>query len=390
MLKGYIDVATAETLAGWVADTSNLTSSVNILVHVNGALAVSCACNIFRQDVFDAIGSGNHGFSFGLETYLRPGENSVSVEVEDSQFEFSNREFVITHLDTPQMVETGKTDWLFLKNDSNKTNEIIEGNLPLDEQMRTQLVRIFFYRELISKHYNTKFLQVIVPEKNVICNTQKNPPLTISNNRPSIQLMQDLDEASQRHTIYPIREFTEHSTPCDLFYKTDTHLSASGRIFLMDVILGGLGLERDFDYSLVPETFTGDLGGKFRPPITEAAFGIKTSMQHDCIHDTVSANLKSGGHLTGSVLYSQANTSRKSGRLYVYGTSSAYYLRGLLQAQFEEVLFVWSTALDQSIIKTFQPDFVLGILTERFLRGVPNDLAIETALNFATKYNLSS
>lgn len=384
MIRGNVDIANEEVLAGWIADTADLASFLRINIFVNGEFAFSSTCDMYRKDIFDAVGSGNHGFEIALAPHLALGKNIVDVKADGLPFEFPQSRFTVKFkgLAAEDLVEHGRDGWLFLKNDSNKFNDVLQGYLPLDKEMLTYLRRIFTYRRAFAIQSGCKFLQVIVPDKNVICNSYKVVPLTISNCRPSIQLCEELGGSPSNDTVYIANFLMRESDPASFFYKTDTHLSSRGQVFLMDFILGNFNITPGYDIEFESGEFVGDLGDKLTPPLGEQALKILSRSKARVVYDTITPALISGATISGNVLHGRCERYKGSGRLYMYGTSSANQMIGLLCSQFDEVVFTWGNSADPDLITKFKPDFVLGIFAERFLSGPPQDLNIDTDLSF--------
>lgn len=390
MIRGNIDIANEDVLAGWVANTANLADFVHINIFVNGEFAFSSICDMYRKDIFDAIGSGNHGFEIALVPYLRVGKNIVEVKAEGLAFEFPQSRFTVKckGLGAEDLVETGRDGWLFLKNDSNKFNDVLQGHLPLDKEMLTYLRRIFTYRKAFAIQSGCQFLQIIVPDKNVICNSYKSAPLTISDCRPSIQLCEELGKTLSSDTFYIANDLMRESDPASFFYKTDTHLSPRGQVFLMDFIVGKFKITPSYDIELVPEEFSGDLGDKLNPPLVEQALKVLCRSDVRVLYDAITPALFSGATISGNVLHRQSEQPGGRGRLYMYGTSSANQMISLLCSQFDEVVFTWGNSADPDLITEFKPHFVLGIFAERFLSGPPQDLNIDTDLSFLDRRSI--
>ncbi|WP_456292388.1 hypothetical protein [Pseudomonas sp. AK106] len=384
MIRGNVDIANEEVLAGWIADTAHLANSVRINIFVNGDFAFSSICDMYRKDIFDAVGSGNHGFEVALAPHLSFGKNIVDVKAEGLAFEFPQSRFVVKcrRLGAEDLVEQGRDGWLFLKNDSNKFNDVLQGHLPLDKEMLKYLRRTFSYRRAFAIQSGCKFLQVIVPDKNVICNSYKTVPLAISEARPSIQLCEELGGGLTNYTFYIADDLMRESDPASFFYKTDTHLSPKGQVFLMDFVLGFFNIAPSYDVELELEEFVGDLGDKLDPPLGEQALKVLSRSEVRVVFDTITPALISGATISGNVLHRLREQPKGYGRLYLYGTSSANQMLSLLCAQFDEVVFTWGNSADPDLVTKFKPHFVLGIFAERFLSGPPQDLNIDTDLSF--------
>lgn len=376
MFVGHVDKARVDLLAGWVADTENLEKAIEISVLVNGARRVRCRADVYRADVHESIGSGHHGFAFTLEPYLEVGENSVQVIVEDCGFQPAKSSFKIVNEGSQKYVEEGVDGWLFLQNDSNKVNDVVQGNRPLTQDDVTSLIRVSMLRHLASSAQGAKFLQIIVPEKNVVANQKKKNPLQISEQRPAVQLLSALGASGAAHTLYPLSLFNGHSDPLALYHKTDTHPSPLGQKVIFDLALDALGVSRAYSFVQEEKEILGDLGRKMSPPVKEVINSIQLNRPEGLCIDKVAPALSSGGHLTGQWFYYKS-AHEKNGRIYLFGTSTAYYMRDFFCSVFGEVVFSWNNAVDVDAIASFRPDYVVGLLTERTLDGITSDLTLK-------------
>jgi hypothetical protein len=83
-IRGAIDEASSEEVAGWAVDAANPRRAVVVQIFLDGDLIASRVANAVRPDLVTARVSPtpNHGFSFRLsERPLRPGPHEVEVFV---------------------------------------------------------------------------------------------------------------------------------------------------------------------------------------------------------------------------------------------------------------------------------------------------------------------
>jgi len=373
MTIGNIDSLTDSSLQGWIANEHSPGEPVKLYLSINNTVVDRLIANILRPDVEIAIGSGHHGFYISLTGKLQPGKNLVQIFIEENGELFSEK--MIEWFNQEELkVERGLNGWLFLKNDSNNSVQTITGKLCLTAEQLNSYERLFYFRELLSERHSFKLANYIIPDKGVICNKHRSIPLEISESRPVLELLkrtQHLKTVKHPLALVSSRE--------NFYFKTDTHPSYEGQKLIFDMILNDLGVKPCYETSQELEILSGDLGSKLNPHAHETVLKPKPKFIAHSITDTAVEAFKNGEKLTGTW------TSYKSSyglpkRVLLVGTSTAFYLREFFFSQFTNVIFCWHTALDLDTIIKFKPDYVVTLLTERFLMQVPDDNA--------TKYNI--
>jgi len=198
-----------------------------------------------------------------------------------------------------------------------------------------------------------------------------------------MQISEELRSMRDTGTIYLLEHFLSQDAPSRLFYKTDTHPSQVGQKLIFDFVLRSFGKPTDYDYTEAQREFIGDLGSKFTPPIKEEIIELTPELPPGKLTDNVTPALKSGGHLTGSWLHFKGE-DRGRGKIYLFGTSTAYYMRNFFLSHFDEVLFTWSCTIDPKLLKDFSPNYVAGIITERFLGNSQGDMTFKASINMSS------
>lgn len=368
MIKGYIDNTTTTAIYGWAADSSSLSKPLELKLVINNNSEVLFTANVYRPDVMKAIGSGEHGFYIPLTGKLTTGNNTLQIKTLDGKPLFSEKQVVADTTSNNQMVEHGNDGWLFLKNDSNKNNDFLDGTLTLPEQKLISYQRLFFIREMMAKNFKFRLLNIVVPDKNVVCNHHKKNPLNISANRPALEILKRV-KGTTSTVFYPLTECSGHD---ELYFKTDTHLSYVGQRKLFDLILEKINVKPMYRVTTQSNEFFGDLGMKLTPAAKETVFKISPQYRTTKVLDTALEAIDKGIRLTDTWSHHIGKTGTPK-RVYVFGTSTAYHLRELFFSQFQDVLFTWHTSMDLDTIRKYKPDYVVGIISERFLTQVPDD-----------------
>lgn len=366
MIIGNIDKLTSSAIQGWAADKSEPNTPVILSLYINNELIGNLSANIMRGDIKKAIGTGAHGFFGSLEDKLAVGMNTIKLVIEQTGETFAEKTFTLDS-DPKSKVERGLDGWLFLKNDSNNSIDVITGKILLTEEQVTSYLRIFYNRKLLSKEHNFTLVNYIIPDKGVVCNKYRTPCLAISETRPAIQI---LNKAKDSYSVkYPL----ELCKKIDNFYfKTDTHPSFEGQQLLFNSILSDLGIIPSYSTQNIIEQISGDLGSKLQPQEVEKVSKPLPQFFPTTLTDSVVGAFANGTKLTGTWTRYCSNVGLPK-KILVVGTSTAFYLREFFFSQFQEVIFCWHTALDLDTILEFQPDYVVTLLTERFLIQVPKD-----------------
>lgn len=71
--QGFHDGAGCDTIQGWAWDANNPNGTVNVDIYDGSTLIGSTPANMYREDLLNALGSPNHGFSFLTPPSLRNG-----------------------------------------------------------------------------------------------------------------------------------------------------------------------------------------------------------------------------------------------------------------------------------------------------------------------------
>lgn len=360
------------TIAGWAFDNTLPGKALDIVVEHEGVEIYRSKAELYRSDLVDAIGEGDHGFSFDL-LVARPESNELTLSV----YACSNDNKQLLGEGFWKVSNTaveGLDDWLFLNKDSNDVNAVISGETIIPSEKIHEGALLFVTRSAMLEKMQIPYQAIIMPEKNVVC-AQYRINAIISNNRPAL-LIKDIAEGFSCKVEYPIQEFS--ASPSKYFAKTDTHANGAGYKLIFSI------LQRNhpeiFGEALLPEpslitNFCGDLGNKFVPrryedtqqyefPLDSAPFEVD---------NPIPTILESGVTLRGSVVKIK-NSQAKQGKLLIFGTSSAYNFLPVISMVYSEVLFVWNNTFDYILIKKYHPDFVLWLSTERFLPATCNDL----------------
>jgi Putative Ig domain/Ig-like domain from next to BRCA1 gene/Matrixin len=127
--QGFHDGAGCDTIQGWAWDANNPNSTVNVDIYDGTSLIGTAPANMYREDLLNALGSPNHGFSFLTPASLRNGvAHSIIVKFSGTSTLLSNTTRTLQCSQTPNLY--GRHDgqgcnaiegWAWDANDPNGT-----------------------------------------------------------------------------------------------------------------------------------------------------------------------------------------------------------------------------------------------------------------------------
>jgi hypothetical protein len=89
--QGFHDGAGCNTIQGWAWDANSPNSTVNIDIYDGNALIGTTPANMYREDLLNALGSPNHGFSFLTPSALKNGAvHTINVKFSGTSTLLSN------------------------------------------------------------------------------------------------------------------------------------------------------------------------------------------------------------------------------------------------------------------------------------------------------------
>jgi hypothetical protein len=363
-MLGFLD-SFNPTISGWLFCELNPDLIPIISVILDDVCIFQVTADLPRHDVSQRIGPYNRGFSVDINEHTTP-NRSHTLRVVAFSPEF--HDFGTYQIIGFSKVEFGKGKWLFLVNDSNHTDLKIQSDSSLFEDDIIKNVNQFKCRQDFFLRNNFKNLSVIIPERSLICNEYRTFPLNISESRPAVILFDKIKSNNIINFSYPINLFLSNRDV--VFCKTDTHLSFFGYFILFDHIFQYFD---DFnnplnDFLLVDNyAFKGDLSIHFASDVFERVVEIDPACYSEIIFDDPLGDLlDSKRRFTGTVVTSY-NPNAKLGKVFISGTSSAYYSVRLFSLIFKEVFFEWNNGIDYKKIVDFGPDLFLWLGIERFL-----------------------
>lgn len=263
----------------------------------------------------------------------------------------------------------GKDDFLFFTD--HEVMEQITGEYPLTpDQVKTWVTRISDRYDWCVRN-NAKLCIIIIPEKHVVYNDHIEH-VTVSHNRPVMQIIDALPEHLKNVVHYPLNEFLRAKEKKHIFYKTDTHYTSETGFMTYNIIMKLVGdLEitpvTSEDTKLVHSYRVGDLGARLNPNEGE-----------DVCH------VHHGAHLPfqriyDNELYKRGNTVVfKSPRVdapkaLIFRDSFFTYIMPHVVPVFSRTVAVCSIDMHYDVANAEKPDVIIFQLIERFVANNADD-----------------
>jgi alginate O-acetyltransferase complex protein AlgJ len=272
-----------------------------------------------------------------------------------------------------EKVIRGKNGWLFLAKDSNDVLAQHTGSARLSETQLEQWRYVLETRTSWLERQGIAYAFMVAPNGHSVYPENLPDSVQGSAERPVMQLMRHLEESgSFARVLYPVPELTAHKSRAPVYQKTDTHWNDIGAFLAYDRIAqeidGRVPMRRLSlgDFTLRDEALAGDLGHKLFPP--------EASPRTLARHKSPSAVLESDNCVHGSGTVLRLRSDEGQSRCLMFGDSFAYYLLNFFAESFARFTFVHLRKLDHEVVWRERPDFVVTVLTERFLMMIPQDL----------------
>jgi hypothetical protein len=369
-INGNIDRFDGEICAGWVIDEDDPSRPLTVQIVINGVVVHTELANMERGDLRPIFGSADHGFAMGFSHYLKTGKNVVELVLVEGGFTFRD---AVRAFDTRDLAEEGRDGFLFLRNDSNNTPDVIEGRRPLTPEATREIADHLIERFRMITETGARCMTIVLPEKSVLANSKRLTPLVVSDARPAIQLRDALAGRPVEIYDYAISVFDAFVDPAEACLKTDTHLTSAAFHHLFRYAMKRLGRAPAVGYSVAePETFIGDLGIKLEPCRRETTRWRRPFFATREVIDEATPAIRQGTTLRGTRIYHESGADNSLTCLLI-GTSSAYATREWFFANFRKVHFYWENAFDPGFLREARPDYVVFLANERYLsRGILN------------------
>lgn len=267
----------------------------------------------------------------------------------------------------------GHDGWCFIYEGSNNYRGAYHDKrlAPLGEQW----ARLIEERQQVCEALGVTFLQIIVPNKATLM--PENFPEPLGDGITTV-LQCLLDAAPAANLLCPVEQMRQPGLREAVFRRNDSHLTVSGNAVLAELILEAVGVTPItipcIEVSKVDHT--GDLGSKFRLPISEAFFAPRFNMGllDKSKIQKIDETIVEGFNGTQQTFLNLNAPIKKT--ILVIGNSfferiPSWGMSPIFAAIFDRFSIYWSADFDIELIEIYQPDIVIAQTCERFLTKLP-------------------
>ncbi len=282
-------------------------------------------------------------------------------------------------------VMEGRNNRLFIANDTNNVLKQHLGEMLLSAKELIKLRRTIELRKAYCHSKGIEYLMLISPDTHAIYKEDIQALDGEERIRPVIQLFESLD--NYNNIVYPLKELREAKSEGEVCHPVDSHWTGFGAYIAYKSLLQKSKLKLNILNSDDIETFEkisgGDLGDKFTP--------AKEAKYTECVVRAPSSRkvwnneLKNRGHMS---LWK--NKDRKKPRCILITDSYGWKIQRFFAESFSDLIILHNTIFEFDAIEKYNPDFVITLTAERFLRYIPNDLNDKNVIDFAMQQDTNA
>ena len=273
-----------------------------------------------------------------------------------------------------QMVVPGRDGWLFLQRDTNRLLDQMAGVLRLNPLQLRQWRFVLETRAAWLAHLGIPYFMLIAPNAISVYPEQRPEGYDIVDDRPINQLVEHLEKSgSFARVIVPMQELIEAKRERLTYIPTDTHWNEFGAFVAYEVLMDEMersGVDvrrlRREDLRIYEEERPGDLGPRVDPPLTSTH--VLAEPREPSARMVADNRIYNSGK---NVVY---ECDDAPGRCFVHGDSFAYTFLHFMAESFGRLFYVHRPTFDYEAILAERPSAVVGVLTERFIIRVPEDV----------------
>jgi hypothetical protein len=306
---------------------------------------------------------------------LLPDKQVSSLDVESMMTELASETLTSCQIQTGVRSKCGvaiigRGGHLFLHCGSNRVDELFQNN-DVHREKAADWLALYEKRQTKAVLSGYQCLQFVIPEKQSLLGDRYYRDVS----GPS-ELLQDIEKTELSSYCSVLQALAKYSHQ-ELFFKTDSHLSAEGTFCLFKALLTHLGLnilvEPEFNKR---QQVNGDLGRKFKPITLWEEYQVTTDViksNRQVKHKFVPENKTHMGRhihwINSSAVFNQ--------KVLIFGNSfcdmgsQQHHLTWWFSHYFTECQFVWFGEFNDKLIEKSKADIVIGQSVERFLRLVP-------------------
>ena len=265
----------------------------------------------------------------------------------------------------------GSDGYLFLLDGGHHVFDLLLGLRKVAEQSYANFADNISRRAAICQRAGVGYLHVIYPNKHAVLTEQ----FPVTDPFRLAELYLDRSAELRERVLYP-RPLLQPAKPA-AFLKTDTHLTEMANVLATGAIVQRLIGESQTEhvhrvltfYKWGESVWTGDLGGRFDPKLSERQRVLRGRWPFKWFHN----DMTGGNDGIVDLLFSPQAIYRK--RILVFGDSFSRNLASILSYFFMEVVFLRTRFFHDEMFEQIKPDFVITSNVERYLSSVDSDEA---------------
>ena len=287
--------------------------------------------------------------------------NRIGIQLNDSSIRWL---FSLRRIPTLGVLR-GKNNWLFLANDSNKSESQFVGETLISND------EILSWKEYLNYIKNiSNFMLLIPPSKEQVF--PDNYPHKRAKICPINQLKQIIDAPSFKY-IYPLKLLQNDENS---YVKTETHWSYKAASSVFFYILNQFNIDignYKLPYTFSARRWVGDLGSKCNPQEFSDNFYVIDDLK-------ISANIIftnfASSNQQGKITKYHNDKAYLNKKIIIFGDSFSIFLLPFFTDFFADVINVWSNAtVINEILISENPDYTIAEITERFIVKPPHVLS---------------
>lgn len=271
------------------------------------------------------------------------------------------------------LVVIGDRDFLFHRD--HEVFEQISGKSRLTPGQLRQWIDVIETRHAWCLANGIKFRLVIIPEKHIVYNDLL-PDVTISEERPAMQILNGLSEAVRCDCFYPVEELKLGRSEKETFYRTDTHFTWFGGYLVYRKLFDSL---RDELPSLLPVSIE---QVQYAPRVYVGDLGVRLEPEHEEIEEVIS-------HINApsfAKIFDNKAVSRGAMAIYesvkptsiqscvLFRDSFSKYMIPHIIASVRRLTVLSSMSMYYDLVRAERPDVVIFQMIERFFLTGERDL----------------
>lgn len=269
-------------------------------------------------------------------------------------------------------VKIGQDGWLFLHSGGQRQYEHLCGAVnPTSDSIKNFIDNIY-ERKSYCEGADAQFMHITFPTKDLVLKKKLDPEY--SRNMKSIfdrHYRTAFNGPLPTFFQYPLDAFIEMNSYRDIFHKLDTHLSFTGRLQAIRIILEhfGIGANPELYFNQKAALVGGDLAKMLGS--SEKSKEMVVSPLFDQTNFFDNRGALNGN--TNNIIICSNEAAVLEKTLLIIGDSFIALCVRLLSVFFRDVIYIRSSTFQKDAVDLFKPDFVISSNAERYLSDVKSD-----------------